>query len=845
VFKKITRKAFLFVLVVAMTAVMLPTVAIADTKGYFLSVAAGEYHSFAIKADGGLWAWGRNDYGQFGNDTKTSAKEPIKIIDNVFSVSAGEYHSFAIKTDGSLWAWGRNGNGRLGDSTNEDKQKPVNVMNNVVSVAAGHRHSIAIKTDGSLWTWGWSDYGQTGDSKITSVTPVKIMDSVVSVAAGSEHSLAIKTDGSLWAWGQNNNGEVGNGKTTSTEIPVKIIDGAVSVTAGEYHSFAIKTDGSLWAWGRNANGQLGIGTNTDANAPVKVMDSVVSVAAGSEHSLAIKSDGSLWAWGQNNDGQLGNGANINANTPIKVMDSVVSIAAGSEYSLAIKTDGSLWTWGRNSFGQLGDGTTINRNSPVKIMDSVKLPSIKSTPTTPVPTPSDVPEYNGLVNNGVARYNQALAIEGIRNATTAYGDFWWATAKIDGKVYDENYLKERGYYDVVCMNNGVVLDNKNDYDKPSILQSRTNAIFALKKIKVDGKDRILINISIAGTQSAREWFRDFKFAADSKGLHSGFSQNATTLKNAEYNVIFPSLDNISLGKIISDIGNGVEGSDKYLIFVNGHSLGAAVANIYTQSLFERRVPNTSLVGYTFATPLPAKDFNASSTPVFNVLNDDDPITKLGAGAITGSRFGIDRRYSPTDDFRNKNYGSFVPQNTKPLFGLPEAYIRVRHEQRTYLIIVEQGLVSAPAPTPTPPSNGNAGANKEGALQLSATLTPLMTSLCNAVKGEKWGEAARLINQIHQANDQTMPEKPSGNALPFATDALTFATIYKDKDSAGRMTIFNGVTAVGGKVVTVQVWDNIDTINIMTMDEKGQNMQMLTYDRSGNEVKPFGVDWNPSN
>ena len=31
------------------------------------AIAAGEYHTLAIKSDGTLWAWGNNDYGQLGD----------------------------------------------------------------------------------------------------------------------------------------------------------------------------------------------------------------------------------------------------------------------------------------------------------------------------------------------------------------------------------------------------------------------------------------------------------------------------------------------------------------------------------------------------------------------------------------------------------------------------------------------------------------------------------------------------------------------------------------------------------------------------------------------------------
>ncbi|OGV97738.1 MAG: hypothetical protein A2Z59_12830 [Nitrospinae bacterium RIFCSPLOWO2_02_39_17] len=47
---------------------------------------------------------------------------------NWSSVSAGYYHTMAIKTDGTLWAWGRNNYGQLGDGTTTDRYSPVQIQ---------------------------------------------------------------------------------------------------------------------------------------------------------------------------------------------------------------------------------------------------------------------------------------------------------------------------------------------------------------------------------------------------------------------------------------------------------------------------------------------------------------------------------------------------------------------------------------------------------------------------------------------------------------------------------------------------------------------------------------------
>ncbi len=149
------------------------------TNAAVKQVAAGNSHSFALKDDGSLWAWGYNMYGQLGDGTTANSSNPVQIgAGSIWTaVAAGFFHSLALKNDGSLWTWGDNMCGQLGDGTTASSSIPVQIGAGSIwtAVAAGYIHSLALKNDGSLWAWGANFYGQLGDGTAWKETPVQIM----------------------------------------------------------------------------------------------------------------------------------------------------------------------------------------------------------------------------------------------------------------------------------------------------------------------------------------------------------------------------------------------------------------------------------------------------------------------------------------------------------------------------------------------------------------------------------------------------------------------------------------------------------------------------------------------
>src|ERR1051325_8887217 len=108
--------------------------AVAGLTG-IIAVAGGYEHTLALKNDGTVWAWGYNGYGCLGDSTTLYRTTPIQVhgpnnvgfLTGIVAIAAGAYHSFAIKNDGTLWAWGYNSDGQLGIGATGNKWVPVQV----------------------------------------------------------------------------------------------------------------------------------------------------------------------------------------------------------------------------------------------------------------------------------------------------------------------------------------------------------------------------------------------------------------------------------------------------------------------------------------------------------------------------------------------------------------------------------------------------------------------------------------------------------------------------------------------------------------------------------------------
>lgn len=288
--------------------------------GTVREIAAGGFHSLAVVdvpgVSGKVYGWGYNGYGQLGGGTLGLADSTLPVpvqlaangdLNGIVQVAAGGSHSLALSADGRVYAWGSNAYGQLGKdptllqgsyATSADLVQVLDPashllvpLDHVVQVAAGGSTSYARQADGTVWAWGYNGMGQLGlDPSLANAfryLPVQIAfgpavlggATIANISAGQDHVLARLSDGHLVAWGFNRSGQVGNNDISAPPnsptdrtrifVPVRVLTGGdaipgsgvemtgvTDIIASGNHSLA-KVGSAWYGWGDNSFGQLG------------------------------------------------------------------------------------------------------------------------------------------------------------------------------------------------------------------------------------------------------------------------------------------------------------------------------------------------------------------------------------------------------------------------------------------------------------------------------------------------------------------------------------------------------------------------------------------------------------
>lgn len=167
------------------------------------SLTAGGAHTCAVTPSGLGYCWGSNGFGQLGTGSTSNSKSaPVQVVAAPSglpykAIYAGEFHTCAIDTVGNAYCWGRDDFGQLGDGTrtqfNTGNASPVAVTGgyNFRSLSLGELYTCGVAAapgdpigpsskPGTVYCWGDNIFGQIGNGQASGgnapvLTPSKVL----------------------------------------------------------------------------------------------------------------------------------------------------------------------------------------------------------------------------------------------------------------------------------------------------------------------------------------------------------------------------------------------------------------------------------------------------------------------------------------------------------------------------------------------------------------------------------------------------------------------------------------------------------------------------------------------
>jgi len=359
----------------------------------FVQLAVGFQTNCALRADGTVWCWGENDYGQLGLDETTAYSAiPVLIpgVGSAIHVDVGGHHVCALvdgdATDRAVWCWGQNNFGQLGNTYLHAQPVPKRAEGlgtDITGLDVGWDVSCAVQSsEREVACWGISRNGLLGCPVVSTASPhptpfVRTWNEPVEQVSCDAGGCCVRLHdiGQIACWGGNDHGQLGDGTHDSTCVPlvVESISTVAYLNMGDHYACAVDEAGTAWCWGHNDQLEA-VPTEPDEDvlSPVSVkgLPPVASIWLGWHHTCATTTEGAAWCWGQNDWGQLGNGVTYpTAQPPVAVQGldhGVIDAEAGWEHSCALLETGHVQCWGNNDLGQLGNGTTEPSTTPLDV-----------------------------------------------------------------------------------------------------------------------------------------------------------------------------------------------------------------------------------------------------------------------------------------------------------------------------------------------------------------------------------------------------------------------------------------------------------------------------------------------
>ena len=342
-------------------------------------------NTISLRADGKVFTWGDNTYGQLGNGTTKSSDEPtqVKFPEGtiITQVDIGEEYAVALDSNGNVWTWGRNNYYQIGHSGG-DQYTPYKVggLPKAIKVAAGNYTTMIISEDKELYGWGFNSYGNLGignyNNKVL-VSKIVGFGDVIDISGGKNHFMALTSDGNVYVAGSNLYGQLG---INSTELfkaneftKVQLSEIVGNLGASDLANSVVTVDGYVYSWGSNNYGQLGTGDKETKYSPkiITELGNIRAIEVGKTNSIARDGNGKVYITGSNNFGQLGigsTGSSTSTTTYVEntKIDEVLRASTGDTYTTFLRKDGFVWACGDYNHGDQTKKSITNSKVPTLV-----------------------------------------------------------------------------------------------------------------------------------------------------------------------------------------------------------------------------------------------------------------------------------------------------------------------------------------------------------------------------------------------------------------------------------------------------------------------------------------------
>lgn len=418
-----------------------------DVNLEVLSVHCGRSHTLFL-TNNGLYAMGLNQLGQLGIDRNLNvALQPmlIKVLDNktITQICAGQHHN-AVVADGLLYTWGWNIYGQLGhgDIRNVREPKVVEFFRGkkVKQIALAQAHTLVLtyekinELNTCLYVFGSNHYGQLGigfgsedgDSKknftISSVPlMIKFDENIRLIHTQYFVNFVVTESNKLVTWGlsppelriinqtkkrakasqklkesmqdtkddqealtevEQNVSETDSKETEASDSPVpapnvpkiKIDECPNDDEPATSRSTVPASEATDDA---NISMEEYVGHLLPSEIDTFELDGdIIYVSSGIYHYALITTNSTLFMWGKNIERQLGRESvkpDVSAPTRHHTLDDVKYVECGADYTLVITNENELKAFGNNNNGQCGVENVVDKQ-----MGAGKLIRFKSS-----------------------------------------------------------------------------------------------------------------------------------------------------------------------------------------------------------------------------------------------------------------------------------------------------------------------------------------------------------------------------------------------------------------------------------------------------------------------------------